>query len=530
MPNPDGTYTSDELAALAAAAGPAPAAEPLPWAPPALAPVPAAGFEPPLAPAVGVAAPTVSPGSPAATAPKGHNPGPWTAENTAGFLNNAAALGIPGAVSGDLGAPGGGPAPASGFTPKAEVPGAGLWQPGQASGTPNAQGTGMQLSVPAGVGGLGMFENTRANVGQQQRALGELGDAEAAKARYAAEELQRQVDEKTAQETERQKALAEVQSEGDRLRQDILESKIDPRRLWNSRTDGEKAMSLIGIVLSGIGSGLTGQPNLALQVIDKAIDRDINAQTAELGKKENALSSLMQKYGNLMQAQQALRLYQGEVYKTRLESGLAAMDEGVQKQKARLMVAQAGQTLAQMQDQFAQQIGMMRWQMSMVQGQTGGAQQFGYGSEKNRTPPEEIGVGGILKANAKDAEKKYYLPDGTPMLAVDPERAKVAAKAMGNVGAAQAVLARLAAGGYGPVETSRAIDTARLELARLIGVGQISEQVLKDAENIIGGWKARLAPGVDPYSVAQEVLHDRLQAAVTEASGVKVPVIRKERR
>jgi hypothetical protein len=410
------------------------------------------------------------------------------------------------------------------------VPGADKW------GAPPAPQTGPSFGltmpqIPGGVGPLGMFANTERNVGEQRAATTGLMDAESKKQEQVSATLLAQAKDKQDRDNSNAAALADINTQADKLRQDIIDTKIDPTRLWNSRSAGQQAASLIGIVLSGVGGGMTGHGgNLALDVINRAIDRDINAQTAELGKKENALSHLMQKYNNLGQAQQMLRISQGEVYKMNLDAQVARMDSGVLKQKGMLLSAQAGTALAQMKDQFAQQIGMLNYQMSMLGGVGGGTQAYGHGSGKNAAPPSKLGPDGMLEARAKDAEKRYYLPDGTPMLAVDSARAKDAADQMGALKAAQELLGRLAAGQYGPVETSRATDAARLELARVLGKGTISEGVLNDAANIIGGWKARLTPGVDPYSVARDVLHDRISAATTTASGVAIPLIREKGR
>ena len=66
----------------------------------------------------------------------------------------------------------------------------------------------------------------------------------------------------------------------DALRQDILSNKIDPRRFWTSRSNGQKAMILAGLALSQ-GSSMS--------IIQSAIQRDLESQREELGKKENLL-------------------------------------------------------------------------------------------------------------------------------------------------------------------------------------------------------------------------------------------------
>lgn len=94
------------------------------------------------------------------------------------------------------------------------------------------------------------------------------------------------------------------QSKADQLFNDVASSKIDANRIWNNSSTGQKLSATIGMILGGIGSGITGGPNYALQVIDNAISRDIESQKADLGKKENLLSYHMQQGHDLRTAQQ----------------------------------------------------------------------------------------------------------------------------------------------------------------------------------------------------------------------------------
>lgn len=63
--------------------------------------------------------------------------------------------------------------------------------------------------------------------------------------------------------------------------------KIDVNRYFKNQGTISKIVSGIGLALSGIGSGLTGQPNLALQQINKAIDRDLEDQKQDQSKAVN---------------------------------------------------------------------------------------------------------------------------------------------------------------------------------------------------------------------------------------------------
>lgn len=91
------------------------------------------------------------------------------------------------------------------------------------------------------------------------------------------------------------KSIKDQGEANERLAQDIASSKINPNRLWADSSTGGKIAAGIGILLSGIGSGLRGGKNQALEVINKMVDQDIDAQKAELGKKQTLYSMNLQK-------------------------------------------------------------------------------------------------------------------------------------------------------------------------------------------------------------------------------------------
>ncbi len=62
------------------------------------------------------------------------------------------------------------------------------------------------------------------------------------------------------------------------LSDQLMTGKADPNRVYNNMSTGNKVLSAISLVLGGIGSGLTGKPNAALEVINNAIDKDMQAQ------------------------------------------------------------------------------------------------------------------------------------------------------------------------------------------------------------------------------------------------------------
>lgn len=87
---------------------------------------------------------------------------------------------------------------------------------------------------------------------------------------------------------------------GQAVQDAAAKSQIDPQRYLNNLGVGGRTLTSIGMLVSGIGSGLTGQPNMAMEVFQKNIDRDIAAQTAEY---KNLMEVAAAKKGLLQSAQ-----------------------------------------------------------------------------------------------------------------------------------------------------------------------------------------------------------------------------------
>lgn len=158
-----------------------------------------------------------------------------------------------------------------------------------------------------------------------------------------------------------------LDAENKNLQADIASTKIDPHRVWNGTSTGNKVIAAIGVALSGIGSGLTGQQNLALKVINDTVDRDIDAQKADLGKKQNLLSANLQKYGRLDQAVAATRanllsVAQGQA------AGIAAKTQGsVAQANAQQLLGQLGMQTQQLVHQVGMQSVLGRIQSGQME-------------------------------------------------------------------------------------------------------------------------------------------------------------------
>lgn len=153
--------------------------------------------------------------------------------------------------------------------------------------------------------------------------------------------------------TKRDESLAQNQAEHDQIVKGIQDQKIDPNRVWSNAGTGNTVLAAIGVMLSGVGSGLAGGPNLALGAIDKAIDRDIEAQRAELGKKENLLSDNLRKYGNINAAYEATSMQLHSVVQAQIAQASAKSQSGVAQANAQTAMSQLSMKRTMLAQQLA---------------------------------------------------------------------------------------------------------------------------------------------------------------------------------
>lgn len=85
-----------------------------------------------------------------------------------------------------------------------------------------------------------------------------------------------------------------ISAKQEALAEEIANGKIDGNHWWESRNVGQKISATIGMILGGIGAGMVGGQNQAMEIIQSAIGRDMEAQKANLGKKQSLLSSYVQ--------------------------------------------------------------------------------------------------------------------------------------------------------------------------------------------------------------------------------------------
>lgn len=235
-----------------------------------------------------------------------------------------------------------GPSPASVATPGTAP---------AAQGTP--QGPSDLYGTEAYYGNLtkGIAEQ-KAGINQEAKAAGDQGKLEQA-ALQAGMDAQKQNaqtfhDHYNALEAERQAFV-----------KDIRDQHIDPQHYLNSMGTGKKIATAVGLILGGMGGGITHTDNPVSQFLNDQITRDIDSQKAEMGKKENLLSANMKQFGNLRDATDMTRVMQSDLISNQLKMAAAKTSDPMAKARAMQAIGKIDADNASTMSQIAMRRGLL---------------------------------------------------------------------------------------------------------------------------------------------------------------------------
>lgn len=134
-----------------------------------------------------------------------------------------------------------------------------------------------------------------------------------------------------------QSRLSALNNERASFIKDINDNHINPEHYMSSMGTGQRIQTAIGLILGGMGAGITHTANPALEFLNKQIDNDIQAQKMELGKKENLLSANLKQFGNERDATEMSRLQLADSVSNSMKMAAAKTTEPMAK--ARLLQA-----------------------------------------------------------------------------------------------------------------------------------------------------------------------------------------------
>lgn len=202
---------------------------------------------------------------------------------------------------------------------------------------PIGQGQSPQISMGgATTGGLNQIE------GQEARGINMQAQGQIEQNKQFAEAQRQETDRQVMAQQKYEEKMNAHQEELDQLSHDVASTKIDPDHYWNSKSTGSKISTALGVLVAGIGQGLShSTQNVAWSALQSNIDKDIDAQKSNLGKKQTLLSDNLRIQGNLMQAEAASRLQysaimQGQLAKIAAQTGDPMITGRAQQQIAEL--------------------------------------------------------------------------------------------------------------------------------------------------------------------------------------------------
>lgn len=201
-------------------------------------------------------------------------------------------------------------------------------------------------AVSAGGGGADFTKSLTGALGQygagvdaQAKAEGELGKQQAGILEQQNADMQ-----KLQQETMAQ--FQNYMKEADAVAKDVLNGHINPNHYMENLSAGKRVTNAIGLILGGMGAGLTGGENPAAKFIQNQIERDVEAQKANLQNKATLMGHFVRQGESVQNAANLARAFTANIYAAQLEAAAA-------KSKSPMAMAIAKQTKAEFAMKYA---------------------------------------------------------------------------------------------------------------------------------------------------------------------------------
>lgn len=168
-----------------------------------------------------------------------------------------------------------------------------------------------------------------------------------------------QQDQKVLEQTRRDQLQAQAQKMEQSIDDFKKASVLDPNKFWANKTTGDKIMASVAVFLGGLGGG----PNQALEIINNAVTRDIEAQKqAAMGAKgkyemeNNIYRNMMDQFQNETAAFTASRLAALNIAEMQIKKAEAGTANLQSKARAQQALGQLGLQKVKLQQELLQQV------------------------------------------------------------------------------------------------------------------------------------------------------------------------------
>lgn len=165
-------------------------------------------------------------------------------------------------------------------------------------------------------------KNIREGIEKQQNAATSQGIAESENARASEKIYKRQAQELQAL-PKVQDAYSKMVEQNSRLQEDLMNGHINPNQVIEKMTTGGRMLTAIGLALSGLGSGMSHQPNLAAKFLEDQINRDVEAQKFDIGTKKSLLDSNIKQFGSYIDGIAATKMQYMDIVSAQLAAEAA---------------------------------------------------------------------------------------------------------------------------------------------------------------------------------------------------------------
>lgn len=253
-----------------------------------------------------------------------------------------------------------------------------------------------------------------------------------------------------------------VMNDINKIQTDVMTQKIDPTRIWSNMSTGNRVLAGISIFLGGVAGGMQGKENSALAIIQDAVNKDIDSQKADMGKKQNMLSLNMAKYNNVNDAAAATKAQLLSITQAQINQAAAKMG-------SRQALAAAQVANGQIDLQKAQLVSQIS------------ASQAAAAKLNN---PAGISPKDVMKLNQDIRSTLVQMPNGNYIPAFDKESARAVKTTQEKMYPIKSLMSEASAfmdkGGTFPLSTrnkeSKRIEKSILiELKNLKELGQLTE-------------------------------------------------------
>jgi hypothetical protein len=155
------------------------------------------------------------------------------------------------------------------------------------------------------------------------------------------------------QEAARQAEIKSRLARVDQLNQEVANSPIDEKAFWKDKSGPEKVMAAIAVGFGAFAAGMNGGPNHAANIIDRAIEQNIDAQKANKQGKQAEISNnmmLLDKNHEILGDQRAA---DAQTRMQLLQRASQHVDEVMQENKNPETIARGEAIKAALQEKYA---------------------------------------------------------------------------------------------------------------------------------------------------------------------------------